>query len=639
MCGIAGLVDFGGLDPALTEAKMRAAVARIGCRGPDGRGNWADQHCALVHTRLAIIDLSPLGAQPMQRDGLVITYNGEIFNYAELRDHLVRLGCRFRSNSDTEVILAGWRLWGEGLLRRMVGMFAFAIWDTRARTLYAARDRFGEKPFLYAASGRRLAFGSDLIACEGMLGETRPLDSAALRALFTLRFIPEPESIATGVRKLPAGHWLRFDENGLAVASWYDLAQERPPQPSNHVAAAIGLRQRFDAAVAARLVADVPVGVFLSSGVDSSLVAASVAVSGAKLKTFTVGFADAASYYEERPLAAAVARHLGAEHTEITVSANHAGDVLDRVFTALDEPFADASAVPTYLVSEETRRKVSVVLTGDGADEVFGGYRRYWSELYIGAWHRLPRSMRRLISRLIMTLPEDKRHPVLEFVRRARRFVDTADVDPVRRQAGWMRLMSESDVDALLLSSTPAEMPLVLAIERLRAAFADDDQINAMLACDVALELPSDMLVKVDRMSMAHALETRAPFLDQRVVEWAFAMPGPEKLALVRGKPVGKRVLREAFRDRLPAEVFVRPKRGFEMPVAELLAGPAAARLAAATDLTALKRQGLFDPAIVQSWKADLANGHRDTSWQLWTILAFQEWARLHRRPEALQSC
>ena len=311
--------------------------------------------------------------------------------------------------------------------------------------------------------------------------------------------------------------------------------------------------------------------------------------------------------------------------------------MLDRVFIALDEPFADSSAVPTYLVSEETRRKVSVVLTGDGADEVFGGYRRYWSELYIGAWHQLPQSLRSLMRRLITALPEDRRHTVLEGVRRARRFVDTADADPARRQAGWMRLMSESSVDALLLSTTRVEMSLELMIERLRAAIAGNDSINAMLACDVALELPSDMLVKVDRMSMAHALETRTPFLDQRVVEWAFAMPGREKLTLVGGKPVGKRVLREAFLDRLPAEVFARPKRGFEMPVAELLAGPAAVRLAAATDLAALKRQGLFDPAVVQSWKANLANGHRDTSWHLWTMLAFQEWARLHRRPEALQ--
>ena len=394
MCGIAGLVDTGGLDPAVTEARTAVALARLSFRGPDGRGAWSDQYCMLVHTRLAIIDLSPLGAQPMQRDGLVITYNGEIFNYTVLRDELTALGHRFRSHSDTEVILAGWRQWGERLLPRLVGMFAFAIWDTRSRTLFAARDRFGEKPFLYAAWGHRLAFGSDLVACEAMLGEKRPLDAAALRALFTLRFIPEPASIATGVCKLPAGHSLRFDKNGLAVVSWYDLAQERPARPASFAIAEADLRQRFDAAVADRLVADVPVGVFLSSGLDSSLVAASVAASGAALKTFTVGFEGAAGYYEERPGAAAVARHLGAEHTEIAVGAKRAGEVLDQVFTALDEPFADSSAVPTYLVSEATRRKVSVVLTGDGADEVFGGYRRYWSELYVKAWNWLPASAR-----------------------------------------------------------------------------------------------------------------------------------------------------------------------------------------------------------------------------------------------------
>jgi len=384
MCGIAGLVDLGGISPNEAAARSQAALDVIRVRGPDGEGNWSDLHCALVHTRLAIIELSPLGAQPMVRDGLVITFNGEIFNYAEVRAELERLGCGFRSNSDTEVLLAGWRQWGAGLLPRLVGMFAFAIWDAHTRTLVAARDRFGEKPFLFAQTNGRLAFGSGLTACESMLGETRPVDAAALRAYFTLRFVPEPWSIAQGVRKLPAGHWLKFDASGLKVERWYDLATERRKVAIDTSDAETGLRQRFDAAVKDRLVSDVPVGVFLSSGIDSALVAASVAASGARLKTFTVGFEGASGYYEERPAAAAVARHLGAEHTEIGISAGRVGDVLDGVFRGLDEPFADASAVPTYLVSEATRKKVTVVLTGDGADEVFGGYRRYWSELYAG---------------------------------------------------------------------------------------------------------------------------------------------------------------------------------------------------------------------------------------------------------------
>ena len=572
----------------------------------------------------------------MQRDGLVIVFNGEIFNFAELRDELIALGHAFRSHSDTEVILAGWQQWGEGLLRRLTGMFAFAIWNTRSRILIAARDRFGEKPLLYAVTDGRLAFGSDLIACEAMLGERRPVDPAALRALFTLRFVPEPQSIAQDIYKLPAGHWLRVDAAGHRVTPWYDLARERPPRVADTVETRAELRRRFDAAVAARLVSDVPVGVFLSSGLDSSLVAASVAACGARLKTFTVGFEDASGYYEERPLAREVARHLGAEHTEISVNARRTGEVLDRLFTALDEPFADSSAVPTYLVSEATRRSVSVVLSGDGADEVFCGYRRYWAELYSDAWHWLPSSLRRLLQRLLRALPEGKHHRLLESVRRARRFVDTADADPVKRQAGWLRLMPDDELDLLMSPALSPALPLERTVARLHSAAGDPDPINAMLACDMAYELPGDMLVKVDRMSMAHGLETRTPFLDQRVAEWAFAMPGSSKLASVKGKPVGKQVLRETFRDRLPAEVFSRPKRGFEMPVADMLAGPAAERLEAASRPSALAAQGLFAPAVVESWKRDLATRRRDTSWHLWTVLAFQEWARLHRRAEAL---
>ena len=634
MCGIAGLVDLGGLGDV--EGRARAARDHLRRRGPDDENIWTDGQCALVHTRLAIIDLSPGGRQPMRRDGLVITFNGEIFNYAEIREELAQLGYSFRSNSDTEVILAGYQEWGEGLLPRIVGMFAFAIWDAERQTFFAARDRFGEKPMLYAVSGKRFAFGSDLQACETMLGETRPVDPAALRAFFTLRFVPEPWSIATGVHKLPAGHCVRFDKNGARLERWYDLASSRPARPHSYAGAEFELRQRFDAAVAARLVSDVPVGVFLSGGIDSALVAASVAQTGHKLKTFTVGFEGAPDYYEERPAAAQVARHLGSDHNEISVSFHRAADVLDGVFLGLDEPFADASAVPTYLVSEATRREVTVVLTGDGADEVFGGYRRYWAELYQASWNRLPSPLRHGFAGLLSRFPESKNNSLLEKVRRARRFVDTAHANPAERQAAWMRMIGEADADRLL-GTAPAQ---AIRPEGLVAAFResahDNDPINAMLAADVALELPSDMLVKVDRMSMAHALETRTPFLDQRVVEWGFALAGRDKLAIEGMRPKGKRILRTAFRDRLPPEVFQRPKRGFEMPVGALLAGPAAERLAADTDPVALKRQGILNPDMIDGWRRDLQSGFRDTSWQLWAVVAFQEWARLHKRPEAL---
>ena len=635
MCGIAGLVDLGGLDDTAAD-RARAARDRLRRRGPDGEGIWSDERCTFVHTRLAIIDLSPGGAQPMQRDGLVITYNGEIFNYAEIRAELVDRGHSFASNSDTEVILAGWREWGKDLLPRIVGMFVFAIWDTAAQTLYAARDRFGEKPFLYAATENRFAFGSSLQACETMLGEMRPIDPAVLRAYFTLRFVPEPWSIASGIHKLPAGHWLTFDKSGARIGRWYDLAQSRSVRPQDLEQAEAELRRRFDAAVEARLVSDVPVGVFLSSGIDSALVAASVARSGQKLKTFTVGFEGAPGYYEERPMAAQVARYLGAEHHEISVDFSRAAAALDQVILGLDEPFADASAVPTFLVSQATRNEVTVVLTGDGADEVFAGYRRYWAELYQAYWNKLPAAARNGLSRLLSRLPESKDSHLLEKVRRLRRFAETTHGGPAERQAAWMRLISEKEA-AALLGSAPAQVirPEGL-IDALRQAAHDPDPINAMLAADVALELPSDMLAKVDRMSMAHALETRTPFLDQRVVEWAFALPGSDKLDVQGWRPMGKRILRSAFRDRLPADVFTRPKRGFEMPVGALLGGAAKDRLLASTDPAALRRQGIINPDVVQQWRRELETGSRDTSWHVWAVVAFQEWARLHGRPEVL---
>ncbi len=635
MCGIAGLVDFSRPSPERVETLAANAARRIAPRGPDGHGFWRDEHCALVHARLAIIDLTEGGAQPMRRGDLAITYNGEIFNYRDVKSALAALGHRFTSGSDTEVILAGWQEWGPDLLPRLNGMFAFALWDAASRTLWAARDRFGEKPFLYAHAGPRLAFGSDLLACEAMLGEQRPVDPAALRALFELRFVPEPMSIAQGVAKLGAGHLLRLDASGLSVAPWYRLRPTGRATDASEPDTDAALRERFDAAVMDRLVSDVPVGVFLSGGIDSALVAASVAASGVRPRTFTVGFDGASSYFEERPLAAAVARHIGADHTEIAVPQERAFDVLDRVFTGLDEPFADASAVPTFLVSEVTRRKVTVVLTGDGADEVFGGYRRYWGELYADKWNALPSPVRDLIRSIFRRLPEGKDSRLLETVRRARRFVDTASVDPVRRQAGWMREVSGNELNGLLGPKPSGALDVEAFISAARQPWADVDGIAQMLAADVSIGLPSDMLVKVDRMSMANALETRAPFLDPRVVEFAFALPPQEKLWLDGFRPQGKRILRRAFKDRLPAEVFQRPKRGFEMPVRALLEGAARERLERAADPTRLARQGLFDPGVVAGWRRDLASGRRDTSWSLWTLLAFQEWARLHGRPEA----
>jgi asparagine synthase (glutamine-hydrolysing) len=621
MCGLVGRVALGGIDRAALQPRLQAAIERLRPRGPDSQGSWMDARCAFGHTRLAIIDLSPGGAQPMVRAGLAIAYNGEIYNFPALREELKALGHQFASHSDTEVLLEGWREWGAGLLPRLQGMFAFGLWDPVAGELVLARDRFGKKPMLYRVAGDTLDFASELVALQRLWGSDGSLDPAALRLYFALRYLPEPWSILEGVRKLPAGHIARFSKAGLKLERWYRLAESRPAPFASEDAAKDALRARLADAVKARLVADVPVGAFLSGGIDSAIVVALMAEHAGRVRSFTVGFADSAAYYEERPAARRVAEHLGTEHTEIAVTPEAARAALDAVWEGLDEPFADSSALPQYLVARETRRHVTVALSGDGGDEVFGGYRKYQGELLALRYGWLPGWLKRGALAPLALLPEDKSRPWLERARRLRRFATQGWKDAAGRQAGWARSLDEPTLDALLLERAPA--PSVEAmVEGLRQDAATADPVNAMLGADLGLGLVGDMLVKVDRMSMAASLEVRCPYLDQGVVECAAAMPGAFKLA----PGEGKRILRKSFADRLPAEVFVRPKKGFEIPIADWLKGPLRDLARRATDPGRLARQGLFRPELPQRWMGELARGRRDVAGQLWSLIAFQAW-------------
>ncbi len=617
MCGIAGVVRFAGLDRAMVAPRLGAAVERLRPRGPDGDGTWFDARCALGHTRLAVIDTSPAAAQPMARDGLVIVFNGEIYNHAELRAELEGAGQEFRTRSDTEVLLAGWRALGPALLPRLRGMFAFALWDTTTSTLVLARDRFGKKPLLWSRETGGVAFASDMRALSCLRGTAGALDRDAFGLYLALKYVPEPHAILQGVAKLPPGHWLAIDAAGERLERWYDPAtafRPGPPERSDESIVAA-----FDAAVADRLVADVPLGAYLSGGLDSALVVAAMA-RRTEVRTFTVGFAEAPGYYEERPAARRVARHLGARHTEIELGPAEALGMLDAVFDAFDEPFADASAVPSHALARATRQAVKVVLSGDGGDEVFAGYRRYLGERYAAAYQTLPAwSRRTVIEPAVMLLPEGKGHPLLEGFRRLRRFVAHAGADPLARHAGWVRIMSDAEIASLTGDPAP-DLARLYAPARAKGGA---DAINAVLAGDLLVGLPGDMLVKIDRAAMAVGLEVRSPFLDHRVVAAAGALPGSAKLGWRRGKLV----LRRAFADRLPAEVFTRPKRGFELPIGSWLAGPLADRVARATDPVRLARQGLFRPDLPRRWRADLAAGRRDTAERLWALVSFQAWA------------
>jgi asparagine synthase (glutamine-hydrolysing) len=621
MCGIVGRVALHGIDRAVLAPRLEAAIERLRPRGPDSQGRLIDERSAFGSTRLAIVDLSPAGAQPMTRAGLVITYNGEIFNFPSLREELQSLGHQFVGHSDTEVLLEGWREWGEGLLPKLQGMFAFALWDQRSAELVLARDRFGKKPLLYRHAGPVLDFASELTALQCLSASAGTLDRSALRLYFALRYLPEPWSILEGVAKLPAGHLARFSRAGLRIERWYDLPAARPPRFAREEEAAAVLRERLDAAVKARLIADVPIGAFLSGGVDSAIVVSLMAQHAERVRTFTVGFADAADYYEERPAARRVAEHLGTDHTEIAVTPAEALAALDAVWDGLDEPFADSSALPEYLVAQATRRHVTVALSGDGSDELFGGYRKYQGELLALRCGLLPGWLKHAALAPLELLPEDKSRPLLEGARRLRRFAAHGWKDAAARQAGWARNLAEAELDDLF--AEPAAAPKVeTLVAGLRNAMGDADPINAMLGADLGLGLVGDMLVKVDRMSMAASLEVRCPFLDHHVVECAAAMPGRFKLA----PGAGKRILRRSFADLLPAEVWARPKKGFEVPIADWLKGELSGLVERATDPAFLKRQGLFRPELPQRWKQALAGGRRDTSGELWTLIAFQAW-------------
>ena len=624
MCGLAGIVDLNGLDRNAVAAPLARAVANLHPRGPDDHSVWLDGKCALGHTRLSIIDLSSAGAQPMVRGSLTLIYNGLIYNFPELRDELSAAGYVFEGRSDTEVLLTAWRHWGESALDRLNGMFAFALWDADSDVLYLARDRFGKKPIAYRTNGNRISFASDLATLSRLDETNGEIDEEALSLYFALRFVPDPWSILKGVSKLPPGHLLRFDQRGAHLSRW--AKTERNIAPKDEDDAAERLRSAIDDAVAARMVADVPVGAFLSGGIDSATVAASMVASSGEVRTFTVGFADAADYYEERPTARRTADYLGTDHTEIELDAADGIAALNEVIGAFDEPFADSSAIPTFLIARETRRHVTVALSGDGGDEVFGGYRKYQGELAAPAYRRIPGWIRRgLVEPLCDRLPENKDTRLGEQARRLRRFVGEAGKDAAARQAGWLRLLSASDLSRLLIRDVAGPTPEEL-ISRLRGASPESDPINAMLAADIAFGLPGDMLVKVDRASMANSLEVRCPLLDRRVVACAAGMPGAYKLRWGDGK----HILRRAMQGRLPDEILRGQKKGFEVPIADWLRGPLRELASRAVDPARLERQGLLRSDLPIQWQKDLESGRRDTSWQLWTVIAFQGWWDRH---------
>lgn len=561
MCGIAGRFNFRSNAP-VDPSVVGGMCDLLAHRGPDAGGRWAEGAVCLGHRRLAIIDLSPAGRQPMQAadGGLVITFNGEIYNFLSLKRDLEARGHRFRTRTDTEVILAAYLEWGVECLQRLRGMFALAIWDGRRRALFVARDRVGKKPLFYREDADGLAFASEPKAFLADPSFRPEPDLEALAAYLTYQYVPSPRSAFSGVHKLPPAHYLLVEDGRVLVKRYWKLSYASKRRISE-ADATEELLDRLREAVRLRLISDVPLGAFLSGGVDSGTVVALMAgLSGTPVKTFSIGFEDEA--FNELPYARLVAQRYGTEHHEFIVRPD-AVEILPKLVWHYGEPFADPSAVPTYYLSELARRHVTVALNGDAGDENFAGYTRYLEPALQHLFDSLPGGLRRAVRSLADRLPAGTGSTaVARAMRRAHRFVSS----PARRYADRMMTMRPTLRRGLFGEALRAAASSGRVDDLLNDAYEQSDAVDgvdAKLDVDVRYYLPDCLLVKVDIATMAHGLEGRSPMLDHEFMEFAASLPAHLKL----NGEITKYLLKEAARRLLPSEIIDRPKRGFGVPL------------------------------------------------------------------------
>lgn len=646
MCGIAGFIAASSLCEADgLRARARAMADTISHRGPDDGDVWVDaaMGVALAHRRLSILDLSPAGHQPMLSAcrRYVVVYNGEIYNWAELRRELEAGGGApaWRGHSDTEVLLAGIVAWGlEATLRRARGMFALALWNCTEKSLTLARDRIGEKPLYYGRVGNGFAFGSELKALHALSGARFDIDPGALALMLRYGYVPEPFSIFQGIFKLSPGTLLRVTADGCfgEPEPWWRFASVAQEGVSNRRMlsdgeAIDGLEAVLSAAIGEQMVADVPLGALLSGGLDSSIIVALMqARSTRPVRTFTIGFAE--SNYDEATHAHAVARHLGTEHTELCVTPEQARDIIPRLPDIYDEPFADSSQIPTALVCALTRQHVTVCLSGDAGDELFAGYNRYfWATSLWRRFGRVPPQLRRALAVGLSAVPAgvwDRLVGALGPLIPERLHVNNPG-DKLHKLAEVMGASSPEALYRELVSQWRGPLPLHGVAEP-TTLVANSCRWPAltgfperMMAVDTLTYLPDDILVKVDRAAMAASLEMRVPFLDVRVIDFAWRLPFHQKVR----DGQGKWLLRQLLDRYVPRELVDRPKQGFGVPIEHWLRGPLRDWAEDLLSVSALSENGLLDPVPVRAmWDQHLSG--RNAQHALWNVLMFQAWKK-----------
>ena len=621
MCGIAGIV--GGAPGRDT---LDAMLASLEHRGPDDRGAFADDGVALGMTRLSIIDLVT-GQQPMSSDdgAARIVFNGEIYNFRAVRAELQAGGHRFRTQSDTEVILRAWEADGERCVERLRGMFAFAIWDARRRRLFLARDRLGKKPLYYWRGGGALVFASEIKALLCHPGPGRAVDWPALHHYLAYGYTPAGRSAFAGIMKLPPGHTATLDGDTFTARRYWSLPAAVSPIRLAPAELAQRLRDEIREAVRLRLESDVPLGAFLSGGVDSSVVVASMReVTSGRLTTFSIGFGAAAASYDELPYARQVAERFGTEHHEEILEPK-AAELAPLIVRSFDEPFADSSAIATYAVAAATARHVKVALSGIGGDETFAGYPRYLGVRVSEAWTRLPRWLRRPAGAAAAGLLSESytSRNLRDWVVR---FAAGAERPLPERYFGWTRFFDGPALDALATPALSAHLTGDPDADG-RAAWATrsgGDAVDGAFRIDLATYLPDDLLVMADRMSMAHSLELRGPFCDHRLIETSLAIAPSVKLPGFRLKGL----LKAAYADVLPPAVLTHRKQGFMIPLAGWLRTDLRPLLDDLLSPEQVRARGLFRVEAVERLKAEHAAGRRSHADRLWTLMMAELWLR-----------
>lgn len=638
MCGIAGIFDTRGRKPIDRDLLVRMTDALVH-RGPDDRGFHVAPGIGLGHRRLSIIDLSPLGHQPLfNEDGSVcVVFNGEIYNFQELVDRLQTLGHRFRSRCDTEVIVHAWEEWQEACVQHFQGMYAFAVWDKKSETVFLARDRFGEKPLYYSLlDNGEFVFASELKSLLSNPAVRRDIDPYAVADYFSYGYVPDPRTIYRNVMKLPAAHMLtlrRGDPIGAAQPYW-DVTFEAQPQ-RREVDLCEELVERLRKVVSMRMMADVPLGAFLSGGVDSSAVVAMMAsVSQQPVNTCSIAFDDRA--YDESEYAQKIANQFHTNHFSRTVAADDF-ELLDRLVTFYDEPFADSSALPTYRVCALARERVTVALSGDGGDEIFAGYRRYY-------WHRHEDNVRKL-------LPAYLRGPLFGLAgalypkldraprwMRAKATLQNLARDTISAYFHSVSVVPNNVRHRLFSQSMQREFQGYEPIDVLRQHIArsqTDDPLSQIQYADLKTYLPGDILTKVDRASMANSLEVRAPLLDHDFVQWLATLPSPLKL---KGRE-GKYIFKKALEPSLPRDVLYRPKMGFAVPLKAWFRGPLRERIRQVVTRGSLVESGFFDMSYLSRLVDEHQTGTFDHSSPIWSLMMFESFLRnVHCRPAASAS-